>query len=104
MYSDRELLQANATVIAGILIFLTVTPLSKGVIQIIQRWFVLITILTTLGLFFFSIFFLSFLPTAENNVSSLPSRILFVAGVVCILCAVGEIMAGLPKPETYRKV
>jgi hypothetical protein len=95
MYSDGELLKANATVVAGMLIFLTITPLSKGVVQIIQRWFVLITILITLGLFFFSVFLLSFLPSVENNVSPLPSRILFVAGLVGILCAVGEVMAGL---------
>jgi hypothetical protein len=30
MISDADLLQANATVIAGILIFLTISPMSRG--------------------------------------------------------------------------
>jgi ABC-type polysaccharide/polyol phosphate export permease len=31
MISDEGLLQANATVIAGILIFLTISPMSRGI-------------------------------------------------------------------------
>jgi hypothetical protein len=38
MISEEALLQANATIIAGILIFLTIAPISKGVVsKILER-------------------------------------------------------------------
>jgi hypothetical protein len=37
MISEEALLQANATIIAGILIFLTIAPISKGVSKILER-------------------------------------------------------------------
>jgi len=33
MISEENLLQANTTIIAGILIFLTIAPISKGIVS-----------------------------------------------------------------------
>ena len=67
MYGEEGLLSANATVIAGVLIFLTVSPFSKGAAQIIERKFVLVTLLVTMLLLTISIGIISFSSDVEDD-------------------------------------
>jgi hypothetical protein len=61
MISEEGLLQANATIIAGILIFLTIAPISKGVVsKILERTLILSSICFTLAFLVFSITLLLF--------------------------------------------
>jgi hypothetical protein len=98
MYDEGELLQANVTLIAGVLIFLTVTPLSRGVMEILVRRHNLIIIWITLTLFMFSIILLSFLPSPtdqERDLTFYLPRAFFIAGVIGIVSAVAGIAGTL---------
>lgn len=52
MYDDKDLLQANVTLIAGVLIFLTFTPFSQGVREILERRNILYIIWATMTFFY----------------------------------------------------
>ena len=70
MITNADILQANATLIAGVLIFLTIAPFSGSVVrQIMDRKAVLWTVYTTLALFLSSttVFFLA--DTLENKLA-----------------------------------
>ena len=63
MYDDKDLLQANVTLIAGVLIFLTFTPFSQGVREILERRNILYIIWATMTFFMISVVTLSFFPS-----------------------------------------
>jgi ABC-type Na+ efflux pump permease subunit len=108
MYSQGELLQANATVIAGVLIFLTVTRFSNSASEfseLVQRWFVLSAVLGVLILLMISIVAIPLSPDVKDgdDAPSLVARILFIAGIGAIIVAVVGIMRGLNQIDQFWK-
>ena len=102
MYDDKDLLQANVTLIAGVLIFLTFTPFSQGVREILERRNILYIIWATMTFFMISVVTLSFFPSpnpeeqhwTQSQLLYIP-RILFIAGVIGIVSAVAGIAGSL---------
>jgi hypothetical protein len=61
MISEGELLQANVTIIAGILIFLTLAPISRGIVyEILVRKYILEIVIYAILMFAGSMFGLLF--------------------------------------------
>jgi uncharacterized membrane protein YtjA (UPF0391 family) len=91
MINQADLLQADATVIAGVLIFLTVAPMSRGAAEIIHRlWIMSLT-------FFMLSFFISssillldypFFPSPPTENEFKVAQFLFSAGLVLLLVTI----------------
>jgi hypothetical protein len=81
MISEGELLQANVTIIAGILIFLTLAPISRGIVyEIVVRKYILEIVIYAIILFAGSI--LSLLFPYELRIFSLQLPGLIIAGML----------------------
>jgi hypothetical protein len=90
-YDDDALLQAIATIIAGILIFLTITPLAtKGYPQIKHRNTMIICMTITLSIFMICVLLISFPVTPEESAyfGRGIARILFVMGLVSVIATI----------------
>jgi hypothetical protein len=103
MITDADLLQANATLIAGILIFLTIAPFSGKITEHIKGSRLLLAIVyITLSLFALS-------TTTIFFVGDIPERVLFIAkfstlaGIVGIMFAIATIMGRLPRAQTTQR-
>lgn len=102
MITNADILQANATLIAGVLIFLTIAPFSGSVVrQIMDRKAVLWTVYTTLALFLSSttVFFLA--DTLENKLAL--AKFFTLTGILGILIATIIVLRGLPRIERTQK-
>jgi hypothetical protein len=93
--NESDLLQADATVIVGILIFLTIAPLSRGAAQIIDRkWIVSFTFFTLCLFISSSILLLDypFFPNPPSEKEFKVSQALFSFGLVSLLVTIVAIM------------
>ena len=103
MISDVDLLATNATLITGILIFLTIAPFSGNIRQIIEKRTLLWTIYITLSLFALStavIFFVVDVP----ELSLFITKLLTLAGIVGIVVATANVMRGVRGVRGLSKV
>jgi hypothetical protein len=93
---DADILQANATLIAGILIFLTIAPFSRDVLgQIIERKVILIIISGTMIAFFASTAVILFpAGSPEGNITG--AKYLTAIGIGGIMFAMGVILEAIP--------
>jgi multisubunit Na+/H+ antiporter MnhB subunit len=99
---DAGLLQANATVIIGILIFITIAPVSKEKDKkLLEKRDVLFSIVATLGFLATSVFFLLFNPFNINN-DLFITKVLFFAGLFILPATVFFIMSKLQKVKTIQ--
>jgi hypothetical protein len=104
MADDSALLQANATVVAGILIFLTLAPFSKTVVAKIKEkknivWTVYLTLISLI-ISVLAILLWPLLPGMMYNVLIFAiSRIAFVLGLMGVLGSIYVILHGIPKWE-----
>jgi hypothetical protein len=81
MISEGELLQANVTIIAGILIFLTLAPISRGIVyEIVVRKYILDIVIYAIILFAGSM--LSLLFPYELRIFSLKFPSFIIAGML----------------------
>src|SRR5215208_2385091 len=87
MISDADLLQAIATIIAGILIFLTIAPFSRGAAtQIKERKAILWTVYAIVALFILSTAFILFGESDED--SFFLAKIIFFTGLLGVITAI----------------
>jgi hypothetical protein len=92
MVSDADLLQANATIITGVLIFLTIAPFSRGTVaQIIGRKAVLGVVLAILVVLTGSVVIMLF-----SSSSLFEAKIFFVIGIGLIGFTMFLILLALP--------
>ena len=103
MITDADLLAANATVIAGLLIFLTISPISTRVSAVItEKTSVLTSTYFTVGLLIASLLVLVLpsaiivpLDTKTQKDLLVAASILFMAGLIGIPYTINVIMKGL---------
>ena len=92
MISDADLLQANAALITGIFIFLTLAPVSKSVtIAVFEKRHTLAFTLGTLAILVLSVMYL-INPGYENLEVA---KYLFIAGLFGIISIIVSILARL---------
>jgi hypothetical protein len=102
MIEDAELLQDNATLTVGILIFLTTAPLSGDVVrQIIERRIILWIVYATLTIFMASTAYLFFSSSLEETL--LIAKALTFIGIVGIMLAIATIVWGLPRVQRQQR-
>ena len=102
MIEDADLLQANATLTVGILIFLTIAPLSGDVVrQIIERRIILWIVYATLTIFMASTAYLFFSSSLEETL--LIAKALTFIGIVGIMLAIATIVWGLPRVQRQQR-
>jgi heme/copper-type cytochrome/quinol oxidase subunit 1 len=95
MITDTDLLQANATLITGVLIFLTIAPFSRSAAeQIIERKAVLGTVLAILVTLAGSV---SIVLLSTSDFDYDLAKIFFVIGLFLIVVAVFLILLALPE-------
>jgi hypothetical protein len=103
MISDTDLLQANATLIAGILIFLTIAPLSSNVIaQIIEKRVVIWSVYATIVILLASTWTV-FFPTGSYQDSLSIAKVLTLGGIIGILAAISITLGGIPRIQRRQK-
>jgi hypothetical protein len=103
MISDADLLQANATLITGILIFLTIAPFSGDVIrQVIEKRIVLWTVYITIGVLLASTLNIFFSTDSPQDILFL-SKAFTAGGIVGIMAAVMFVLSGLPRIRREQK-
>jgi hypothetical protein len=101
---DSALLQANATVVAGILIFLTLAPFSKTASgKIKEKKDILWTVYLTLASLMISVMAILVLPLFPgmkyNEYLYVIARIAFALGLFGVGATIYVIWRGIPKPE-----
>jgi len=102
--TDADLLHANATIIAGILIFLTIAPFSRGAVpQIRERKTVLNTIYATLTLLLMSMLIIFFPGYLSYEVSLFTAKTFSIMGLFGVGTAIVLIMRALPKVGTEQR-
>jgi hypothetical protein len=91
MISQADLLQADATVIAGVLIFLTVAPMSRGAAEIMHRQWIISSTFFMLSFFISSIILLldyPFFHIPPTEIDFKWAQFLFSAGLVSLLVTI----------------
>jgi hypothetical protein len=110
MIDDADLLQANATIIAGILIFLTLIPISKIPYEIIlEKRIVLGLSLVTMIFLVASLAFLLFFDGVNtiltNNVDIpiLIAKVFFMSGLITLIATIAVILSEFRRPECINR-
>jgi hypothetical protein len=98
MVTESDLLQANATIIAGILIFLTIAPFSQSLsAQRRERKVMLVTVYITLLFLIASILLISFSYGTDTEDVFLGAKISFGIGLFGVAFVIATAMVNLPK-------
>jgi hypothetical protein len=109
MIDDADLLQANATIIAGILIFLTLIPISKIPYEIIlEKRIVLGLSLVTMIFLVASLGFLLFFDGVNTilisnvDIPILIAKVFFMSGLITLIATIAVILSEFRRPGMHK--
>jgi hypothetical protein len=102
LFDDAALLQANATVIAGILIFLTISPLATPAVRYSNLH--IISTYGTLGILTISVLLISFpiRPEEARHIFQAVARLLFLSGLFGVIITVSFFIQRAEKRQKVK--